>query len=108
MIRRPPRSTLFPYTTLFRSYFWNKRDKAGLEKAIEFFNRSIAADPSYAPPYAGLAQSYVPLSYFGYLRGTDPRPKVIAAIGKALELDESSAEAHTALGAANTFYDSVW
>src|SRR6266498_353541 len=22
MIRRPPRSTLFPYTTLFRSYFW--------------------------------------------------------------------------------------
>src|SRR5260221_11092104 len=22
MIRRPPRSTLFPYTTLFRSHFW--------------------------------------------------------------------------------------
>src|SRR2546430_16344825 len=22
MIRRPPRSTLFPYTTLFRSYYW--------------------------------------------------------------------------------------
>jgi len=89
-------------------YFWNKRDKAGLEKAIEFFNRSIAADPSYAPPYAGLAQSYVPLSYFGYLRGTDARPKVIAAIGKALELDESLAEAHTALGAAKSFYDRDW
>src|SRR2546421_7047974 len=23
MIRRPPRSTLFPYTTLFRSLFWS-------------------------------------------------------------------------------------
>src|SRR5258708_29701571 len=23
MIRRPPRSTLFPYTTLFRSHFWS-------------------------------------------------------------------------------------
>src|SRR2546428_3670807 len=28
MIRRPPRSTLFPYTTLFRSLWW-KRDPAG-------------------------------------------------------------------------------
>src|SRR5256885_8908133 len=25
MIRRPPRSTLFPYTTLFRSFSWNSR-----------------------------------------------------------------------------------
>src|SRR2546429_4346743 len=31
MIRRPPRSTLFPYTTLFRSYFaksWRDEKKA--------------------------------------------------------------------------------
>jgi TolB-like protein/DNA-binding winged helix-turn-helix (wHTH) protein/Tfp pilus assembly protein PilF len=89
-------------------YFWNKRDRAGLESAIEFFNRAIAADPGYAPPYAGLAQSYVPLSYFGYLRGTDARPKVIAAAGKALELDESLAEAHTTLGSAKSFYDYDW
>src|SRR2546421_3750612 len=27
MIRRPPRSTLFPYTTLFRSGFWKMMDK---------------------------------------------------------------------------------
>src|SRR5689334_23443016 len=26
MIRRPPRSTLFPYTTLFRSHFADTRD----------------------------------------------------------------------------------
>src|SRR5260370_28568103 len=26
MIRRPPRSTLFPYTTLFRSYMPDKKD----------------------------------------------------------------------------------
>src|SRR2546427_5708297 len=32
MIRRPPRSTLFPYTTLFRSGF--VRDRAALERAI--------------------------------------------------------------------------
>src|SRR5262249_38280046 len=37
-------------------YFWNKRDKAGLEKAIGYFNQAIAIDASYAPPYAGIAQ----------------------------------------------------
>src|SRR2546427_5222458 len=32
MIRRPPRSTLFPYTTLFRSYLWlvDHRRRGGL------------------------------------------------------------------------------
>src|SRR5256885_8786071 len=29
MIRRPPRSTLFPYTTLFRSFAWRERSCAG-------------------------------------------------------------------------------
>src|SRR2546426_4992850 len=29
MIRRPPRSTLFPYTTLFRSMFWTSRSSMG-------------------------------------------------------------------------------
>src|SRR3712207_7455925 len=31
MIRRPPRSTLFPYTTLFRSYFSNAEGNANEE-----------------------------------------------------------------------------
>ena len=30
MIRRPPRSTLFPYTTLFRSALWYYVDLGGL------------------------------------------------------------------------------
>src|SRR5256885_10900111 len=35
MIRRPPRSTLFPYTTLFRSHLWHAQiDGTQLENAI--------------------------------------------------------------------------
>src|SRR3712207_7368809 len=33
MIRRPPRSTLFPYTTLFRSLFEATHDMVWLERA---------------------------------------------------------------------------
>src|SRR2546430_16142119 len=29
MIRRPPRSTLFPYTTLFRSPIWKSEEERG-------------------------------------------------------------------------------
>src|SRR3712207_7892432 len=38
MIRRPPRSTLFPYTTLFRSTVWTTRDAV-----------SACASPASAP-----------------------------------------------------------
>ncbi|HYL13744.1 MAG TPA: winged helix-turn-helix domain-containing protein [Terriglobales bacterium] len=89
-------------------YHWNKRDRRGLEKAIEYFNQAIAKDPDYAPPYAGLASSYVPLTYYGYLRGTDTRSKVAATLAKALELDDSLAEAHAVLGTAKIFYDYDW
>src|SRR3989449_9174757 len=34
MIRRPPRSTLFPYTTLFRSHYWIARGKPDKHKVI--------------------------------------------------------------------------
>jgi len=89
-------------------FYWNKRDRAGLEKAIGYFNQAIVIDPSYALPYSGIAQSYIPLTYLGYVRGNDVRAKVASAVTKALELDDSLAEAHTALGSAKHFYEYDW
>jgi len=89
-------------------FYWNKRDRVSLEKAIEYFNEAIAIDPNYALPYAGVAQSYIPLTFFGYVRGIDVRPKVASALTKALDLDDSLAEAHTALGSAKHFYEYDW
>ena len=89
-------------------YFWNKRDRAGLEKAIGYFNQAIAIDPNYALPYAGIAQSYIPLTYLGYVRGAEVRTKVVTALAKAAELDDSLAEVHTAMGSAKHFYEYDW
>jgi serine/threonine protein kinase/Flp pilus assembly protein TadD len=89
-------------------FYWNKRDRADLEKAIGYFNQAIIIDPNYARPYAGIAQSYIPLTYLGYVRGNDVRSKVATALTKALELDDSLAEAHTALGSAKHFYEYDW
>src|SRR5258708_28439367 len=43
MIRRPPRSTLFPYTTLFRSIRAYK--SAQFTSAIEHFKKAVSLDP---------------------------------------------------------------
>jgi TolB-like protein/DNA-binding winged helix-turn-helix (wHTH) protein/Flp pilus assembly protein TadD len=89
-------------------YHWNKRDRADLEKAVEYFNQATAIDPNYALAYAGIAQAYIPLTYLGYVRGNDVRGKVATALNKAIELDDSLAEAHTALGSAKHFYEYDW
>src|SRR5688572_32258275 len=52
MIRRPPRSTLFPYTTLFRSLSAQQAApaSAALQAAVDEFMRSPAAAEGAAGP----------------------------------------------------------
>ena len=80
-------------------YFWNKRTGDGLRKAIEYFNQAIAKDPSYAPAYSGLADSYALAGDWQYAVMTtkEALPKAKAAARKALELDNTLSEAHTSL-----------
>jgi TolB-like protein/DNA-binding winged helix-turn-helix (wHTH) protein/Tfp pilus assembly protein PilF len=80
---------------LLGRYFWNKRDGGGLQKAADYFQQAIRTDPSYAPAYAGLAQTDILLAY-----NLGPKAEFLAAgkkaAGQALTLDPSLAEAHTA------------
>ena len=80
-------------------YFWNKRTGDGLRKAIEYFNQAIAKDPTYAPAYSGLADSYALAGDWQYAVMTtkEALPKAKAAAMKALELDNTLSEAHTSL-----------
>jgi TolB-like protein/Tfp pilus assembly protein PilF len=79
-------------------FFWNKRTAADLRKSIEYFNQAIEKDPNYAMAYAGLADSYALLSVFGAASPQDSIPQARAAAKKALELDDTLAEAHTSIG----------
>jgi len=83
-------------------FFWNKRSGVDLRKAIEFFNQAIAQDPNYALAYAGLADSYLLLPNYGGAPTADVVPPARAAVTKALELDDSLAEAHASLGLLDT------
>jgi TolB-like protein/Tfp pilus assembly protein PilF len=86
-------------------YFWNKRTAADLRTAIEYFNEALGKDPGYALAYAGLADSYTLLHVFGAASPADSFPQAQEAAKKAVELDETSAEAHTSLAWMLILYD---
>jgi DNA-binding winged helix-turn-helix (wHTH) protein/TolB-like protein/Tfp pilus assembly protein PilF len=76
---------------------WNKRTGDELQQAIEYFNKAIAIDPNYGAAYAGLADCYNMLVVYGSLEPKEGFPKAKEAAERALEIDESSAEAHSSL-----------
>lgn len=89
-------------------YYWNRFTPADHRRADQFFNQAIAIDPSYALAYVGLADSYGASATNGWISPADGYPKAMAAARKALELDDSLAEAHTTFGAIMMFYNLDW
>ncbi len=79
-------------------FIWNKRTGDSLKRAVDFYNQAIEKDPGFALAYSGLAESYVLYSNYDVASPNDSMPQAKAAAMRALELDESLAEAHTALG----------
>jgi TolB-like protein/Tfp pilus assembly protein PilF len=79
-------------------FYWNKRTAESLKQAVEFYKQAIEIDPKYALAYSGLAESYVLFPQFSISLPKDSLPQAKAAALRALELDDSLAEAHTALG----------
>lgn len=85
-------------------YHWNKFTDDELAKAIEYFSRAVEEDPSYALAYSALADCY---SFLGVnsRRPVDSFPKAKAAALRALELDDTLAEAHISLAAVKILFD---
>jgi TolB-like protein/DNA-binding winged helix-turn-helix (wHTH) protein/Tfp pilus assembly protein PilF len=88
-------------------YWWSKRG-AAVWKGLDYFQKAIAKDPSYAPAYAGVANSYFVLGWDGNLSPKEAFPKAKEASIKALDLDPSLAEAHASLAIVKLFQDRDW
>ncbi|HXR62746.1 MAG TPA: tetratricopeptide repeat protein [Rudaea sp.] len=86
-------------------FFWSKRTGDDLQKSIGYFEQAIARDPNYALAYAALAQAQLLMP--GYNGGSPKEwfPQAEAAAKKALLLDETSSDAHAALGMVKQLYD---
>ncbi len=93
-------------TYLQGMYFWHKFNQADNRRAVEYFERSVRKDPSFARGYAGLSNAYYELAYYG--RPIDIMPKAKEAAEKALRLDDTVGEAHGGLGWVKWNYDWDW
>jgi TolB-like protein/Tfp pilus assembly protein PilF len=89
-------------------YFWNRRTENELQKSIEYFREALKIDPSYPLAYVGLADSYASLALLEFVKPIEAYPKAKQSIEKALQLDDSSAEAHATNGQIKFQYDWDW
>jgi adenylate cyclase len=89
-------------------YYWSKRSKADLEKAILQFQEAVQKDSTYALAYTGLADCYTLMGRHRYLPADDVFPKARIHAEKALKLNDNLAEAHTSLAAILFSYNWEW
>jgi serine/threonine protein kinase/Tfp pilus assembly protein PilF len=89
-------------------YFWNKMTEDGFKKAIQYFERAIEKAPNYAPAYTGLADSYMNLPLYSAFSPQEAYPKAKQAVVKALEIDETLAEAHASHAWIKMNYEWDW
>jgi len=79
-----------------------------IEKGISYFQEAISLDPQYALAHAGLADAFRSLALGSEMPPNETLQKSKAAAQKAIELDESLSEAHTALGMTIFWSDWKW
>ncbi len=100
-IEKKPTTSSEAYALYLKGrYFWNKRTKETLLKAIECFKQAITTDSNFALAYSGIADSYSVLVDQQHLPYLEAYQKQKENALKAVQIDESSAEAHTSLASA--------
>lgn len=92
-----------PSLTAFKAYLkgrslWNRRSTEHVKAALRCFEEALASDPEYAEAHSGIADCYSILVDRGALQASEGAPKAMAAARRALQIDETIAEAHASLG----------
>jgi serine/threonine protein kinase/tetratricopeptide (TPR) repeat protein len=80
-------------------FYLEQRTLESLSKAVDEFNQAVAADPSYAPAFAGLAKAYTLLFDRGWMSKSEVSPKIRGAAQRAITLDPTLSEPHAVLAA---------
>jgi TolB-like protein/Tfp pilus assembly protein PilF len=89
-------------------HFWAKRTPGDLRESIDCFAGAVELDPGYALAWAGLADSYNLLGFYGAVAPQESFPRAKEAATKALALDDDLAEAHCSLAFAKLLFDWDW
>jgi TolB-like protein/DNA-binding winged helix-turn-helix (wHTH) protein/Tfp pilus assembly protein PilF len=86
-------------------FLWHQETRQASEQAIALFQKAIALDPSYAPAYVGLADTYNVMGGYGFVPADEAFPKGKVAAAKALELSPNLSDAYSSMAFAAFYYD---
>lgn len=89
-------------------YHWHTMTEDGFVKAINCYQRAVTLDPAYAAAYAGIAEYYCWLAVYGLVQPEESLVAAREAAARAVELDDTLAETHTAHGLALLTDGSQW
>jgi serine/threonine-protein kinase len=89
-------------------YHFTRRTARNLHQALQCFEAATSIDPNYAPAYSGLADCYSLLSYYSAFPMHIGRSKATEAAQRALQADETLAEAHASTALVAFWYDWDW
>ena len=89
-------------------FFFNRRGPEDIPRAIGHFEKAAAADPAWALPHAGIAETFFILGLWGLVPPRQVFGRVKAAALRAIELDETLVEAHMLLGCELFLHEHDW
>lgn len=89
-------------------YYWGKRTEEDLKKAIGYFEEAVNKDRNYTLAYTGLADCYTLMGRHLYMKPEEAFWKARGYAQRALEIDDTLAEAHTSMAGIMVNYDWDW
>lgn len=89
-------------------YHFARRTKEDINKAIESYEQAIKIDPNFAIAYARIAEAYNQMPNYPYASPKEAFPKAKTAAERAIAIDPTLSEAHTAMGNTLTSFDWNW
>lgn len=110
-IHRPPSKPIDPeaYELYLKGrYSFNQRSREGLQQSLTYFQQALARQPDYAAAYAGLADTYNLIGYYGFDPTLEASSQAKVASSKALQLDDSLGAAHAALAYTEFMWQEDW
>ncbi|MFB3111384.1 MAG: protein kinase [Gemmatimonadales bacterium] len=105
LVKRPTENLEAYQLYLEGRFYWNRRE---LRRGLACFERALALDPDYALAHAGVADAYGLLGFSSSVHPREAMPKARQAAARALELDDTLAEAHWAFAYVSFIYDWDW
>jgi len=106
--KRPTRNSEAYQLLLRAQYHLSKPSRESLQRGLVYARQAIEADPGYAEAYAWMSAAYSWLGMFDFVPPAEAFPKAKAAAEKALDIDDSLAEAHAVLGWVRLYNEWDW